>query len=312
MIPTGLGDVAFGFILIGIIIGAGYVSRRSGAIDDRGDELLNRVAFFICNPALLFGVIAASDPAKLISRNLGVILIAMTVWALILGVLLRLLIRKARLSEITLISVSGVWVNANNLGIPMAVYALGDASAIAPIIMFQLLVVAPAVLLVLDMGAGNRTVRRALTQPLRNPVIIASAMGLVVALTGFQSPPLLQAPIDLLGSASVPLMLLAFGASLHGSKLWQREPGTPTIAIAAVVAVKALLLPLTALLISRFLFHLEDEEVTGIVLITGLPTAQNAYNFAVRYGVALPAIRRIVLFTAALSAPILMGLTLVV
>ena len=44
----------------------------------------------------------------------------------------------------------GAYVNAGNLGLPIAAYALGDAALIAPMLLVQLLVLQPSGLAVLD------------------------------------------------------------------------------------------------------------------------------------------------------------------
>ena len=43
------------------------------------------------------------------------------------------------------------YVNAGNLGIPLAVYVFGDASYVAPVMLYQLVVLAPISFVVLDM-----------------------------------------------------------------------------------------------------------------------------------------------------------------
>ena len=42
------------------------------------------------------------------------------------------------------------YVNAGNLGLPIAAYVLGDAALIAPMLLMQLLVLQPVALAVLD------------------------------------------------------------------------------------------------------------------------------------------------------------------
>ena len=64
-----------------------------------------------------------------------------------------------------------------------------------------------------------------LVQPFANPMIIASALGVVVALTGWEHPDLLQKPIDMLAGGAVPMVLLAFGLSLAGRAPLQKGDG---------------------------------------------------------------------------------------
>ena len=49
------------------------------------------------------------------------------------------------------------YVNAGNLGVPVAIYVLGDGAFVAPVLLFQLLILAPVAFVMLDHGrAGGR------------------------------------------------------------------------------------------------------------------------------------------------------------
>lgn len=80
----------------------------------------------------------------------------------------------------------------------------------APVLLFQVLVLAPVGLTVL---AGSREESpsrlRLLTQPLRTPVVIGCALGLLVAVLGVRLPSLVLQPIELLAALAVPAALLA-------------------------------------------------------------------------------------------------------
>ncbi len=85
------------------------------------------------------------------------------------------------------------YVNAGNLGIPIAIYVLGDVSFVAPSLLFQLAVFAPVITTILDTFSTDRpegtgiSWARVASQPLRNPISIGSAVGLVLAATGWSS-----------------------------------------------------------------------------------------------------------------------------
>jgi hypothetical protein len=114
------------------------------------------------------------------------------------------------------------YVNAGNLGIPIATYALGNAAEVAPVMLFQLTVLAPLFTTVLDLTSaradGQRPpLWRTLTAPVRNPIALASAADLTVSATGLRPPDPVLARVELIGNLAVPAMLLAFGLSLRGA-----------------------------------------------------------------------------------------------
>jgi len=89
--------------------------------------------------------------------------------------------------ETTIGALGAGYVNANNIGIPVAVYVLGSASYVAPVLLLQLIVFAPIALTILDTTSrGTMSVRSILTQPIRNPMIIASVLGILVDVSGIR------------------------------------------------------------------------------------------------------------------------------
>ena len=124
-------------------------------------------------------------------------------------------------------SMSASLANSANLGIPIAVFVLGDASYVAPLLIFQLAFFTPLFLMALDATTSTHrtTPLRFVLMILRNPMIVGSGLGLVVAGTGWQVPPLVMEPIHLIGGAAIPAMLLAFGMSLNGSRPLQASAG---------------------------------------------------------------------------------------
>ncbi|MFI5709078.1 AEC family transporter [Kribbella sp. NPDC051620] len=201
------------------------------------------------------------------------------------------------------------YVNAGNLGVPVAAYVLGDGALVAPIVLFQLLVMAPVAFAVLDgdrHGAGRRVpVRVLLTRPLRNPLTVASLLGLLVAAAGIELPSLLMRPIDLVAAAAVPVALVAYGLSLGGAK------DSISLDRDAVLAVllKTLVQPLVAYSVGRWLLDLEGPALLAPVLLAALPTAQNVYVYAVQYRAARRLARSAVLLSTLLSIPVMIALS---
>ena len=108
-----------------------------------------------------------------------------------------------------------------DLGLPIAAYVLGDAALVAPVLLMQLLVLQPLALTLLDVDASNGagrpglSIRAALLRPVKNPITIGSAIGLLLAVTDVELPSAVHDPLALLGGMAVPAMLLAYGVSLR-------------------------------------------------------------------------------------------------
>ena len=298
-----MGGVLIGFAIIAVVIATGYAIARFGVIGPEAHQVLSRLAFFVLSPALLFTVLAEADLRNLFSVQLPVAAIAATV-PMAIFLFVALVLWRRNVPEATIGALASGYLNANNIGIPVAAYVVGDAAASAPVILLQLIVFAPIALTVLDVTtSGTASLGRILTQPLRNPLIIGSVLGLVVALTGIELPAPVLAPFELVGAAAVPVILINFGMSLHGRRMLD-TPGTRRDVVLAVV-LKLVLMPLVAWAAARYLFGLEGHALFVAVVLAALPTAQNVFNYATRYRRGEALARDAVLLTTLLSLPVI-------
>ncbi len=62
-------------------------------------------------------------------------------------------------------------------------------------------------------------------------------------------------------------------------------------------------MPLAAYLLGRFVFGLSPNDLVAATVLAGLPTAQNLYNFASRYGQATVLSRDIVMLSTLAALP---------
>jgi predicted permease len=298
-----MGGVLLGFGIIGFVILVGYVAARLRIGGPDAGFVLNRIAFFVTGPALLFTVLARADIDDVFSIPLLVALISAISMAAIYLVV-DLLFWRDPLGRSTIGAMASGYVNANNIGLPVAVYVLGDAHYVAPLIVIQLVIFAPVGLALLDIGSrGSASVRGILSQPIRNPLIIASLAGLVAALLGIDLPAPVLAPFELLGGAAVPLILMAFGMSLVGQKPFAAGEGRSRIVVASVL--KAVVMPVVAWFVAHLGFGLDGAELLAVVTLAALPTAQNIFNYASRYDTGVVIARDTVLATTVASVPVI-------
>jgi predicted permease len=189
---------------------------------------------------------------------------------------------------------AGGCVNAANLGIPVAMQVLGNVSFLVEVLLLQSIVITPLALATLDRHAeagGKIRFGRLTTLPVRNPVILGSALGIAASAAGFRVPPVVQTPLAFLSSAAVPAALIALGASLYRR---EPEPGTGRMEITAISALKLVAQPALACAVG-VLLHLSKLQLLAVVVCAGLPTAQNVFVFAQRYGVGRALASRAVL-----------------
>ena len=287
---------------------------RAGILGAGTEGVLSRLAFYVAAPALLFLTLAEADTHVLLSAALigtaGSAVLSALLYAGFAGWRWRL-----PAAQLTAGALASSYVNAGNLGIPVAVYVLGDASYVAPVLLFQVLVMAPVGLglLARSRPTGAAEPRwRLLTQPLRTPVVVGCGLGLVVAALDVPVPELVLRPVEPLAGVAVPVGLLAYGMSLHGAQ----RPGTGPVAgqVWLAVVLKAAVMPAIAYALGRWGAGLEGVALLAVTVTSALPTAQNVFVYAVAHGSpadpAAVVTRDVIMLSTLLSVPVLVGLSL--
>lgn len=297
-----LGVLA-GFFVVWCIILVGMFVGRRGVLGENARSVLSALTFFVASPALLFDTLSKANVHDVFAAPLLVAAVGAVATAGLFFVIVRFLLKRS-LPESLISSMSASLANSANLGIPIAVYVLGDASYVAPLLIFQLAFFTPLFLMALDATTSTHrtTPLSFVLMILRNPMIVGSGLGLAVAATGWQVPPLVMEPIHLIGGAAIPAMLLAFGMSLNGSRPLQASAGRRIDTLLAC-GFKLVVHPLLAYLFARFALHLEDQALFAVVVTSALPTAQNVFVIASRYRTGLAVAKDTVLVTTVVAVP---------
>jgi predicted permease len=309
-----VGGVLHGFAVIALVIALGALLAHGRVLDSRSQEMLSKLTFYVGSPALLIGVLSSADVKTLFSTNLVASVSGVAVTAIAQVVVARYVFHRPA-GDVAIGAFCSSYVNAGNLGLPIAAYALGDVSAIAPMLLVQLLVLQPAGLAVLDVVTARakrrmsraQVVRTALLRPVRNPMTIGSALGVVLSVTGWHLPSVLGDSIGMVGGLAVPCMLLAYGVSLRTGPLPGREESPAYLSV--LVILKLIVQPLVAWAVGAMVIGLAGPALLAVTIIAALPTAQNVFVFAVRYGVARTLARDAIFLTTILSIPAILTIT---
>lgn len=303
-----MGGVLHGFAIIAVVIAVGMLLAQLKILDARSQELLSKLTFYVGSPALLIGVLGSADVRTLFSTNLIASVAGVVVTSVTQVLLARLVFRRPA-GDIAIGAFCSSYVNANNLGLPIAAYAIGDVSAIAPMLLVQLLILQPSGLAVLDVISARaqrrmsraEIVRAALLRPVRNPMTIGSALGVVLSVTGWHLPSVLNDSVNMVGGLAVPCMLIAYGVSLRTGPLPGR--GEDPAYLGVLVVLKLLVQPVVAWAVGALFLGLSGRALLAVAIIAALPTAQNVFVFAVRYRTAQILARDAIFLSTILSVP---------
>lgn len=274
-----------GFCVIGVVIFIGYLAARANVGGPTAQMVLQRFAFFVASPCLMFSIISKEDLASMVTTSEIVAFGCAVITGLIFVVLAKAVFHL-NLADTTVGTLASMYMNSNNIGLPVATYILGDAAAVTPIIVMQQVIFTPIALVALDVSAtGKANILETTKHLFSNPLLIGVLLGVAVSgicqATGvFIVPNFLYDPIDVIGGSAVPLILCAFGMSLRGARPLAHKDGIPAILTAA--SLKCIVMPLIAFVLANAL-GIEGNALYACVVLAALPSAQNVYNYAARY-----------------------------
>lgn len=303
-------DVLLGFWTLIALLISGILLVKFRIVPKNFDQEISRIVFMLTMPALVFLAMCESDIAVVFSLTAAVGIIN-SVILFFFYYLLAVKIFKLRAGEQTIGALSASYVNAGNLGIAYLMAITGDAAASAPVMLFQLLIVAPIVFIVLEkqrstqgnFSPSHLNIGRIVLRALLQPPVIAVVLGLLVSVSGWQLPAVIYQPVNMLSHCAVPLVMLAMGVSLGSISL--RHLLKANIATYVAVFIRVFASPLLTFFLAK-VFALSPAMLLTAMVVSAFPSANNVFIFAHRYETGVELARDTVVLSTLLSMPVLL------
>lgn len=306
-----MDGVLIGFSVVAVLVIVGTVTAAlSKDVSQRIQRGATPLVYYITNPCLMVVLVAQTD-VRLIA---GLYAPLALVIALITGlcfVLFGLLARRST-ADIAVGAMASSYVNAGNIGVPIALYVVGSTAPVVSVLLGQLLVLAPIYLTIFGLIAQRG---RAAEDPARmkstvgtvlrslfNPVTLGVLVGGALSLAGWQPPEVIWEPIRMVGEASIPLMLIIYGIALHQERPFTVRAKLPDSMVSTVC--KTLVMPLVAWVAGGPVMGLSGTDLLGVVAMAALPTAQNVYLFGLQYGMSTTVPKDVTFISSFLSLPV--------
>lgn len=299
-----------------LLIALGKILKSTGFLPDAFFKGINRLVFWVALPALLISRISVAElELSTISRivlllTFGTLLAMALAWA----VSRRLKLPAPKTGSFIQGSFRG---NGAFIGLPVIVYSLGSMDPRAETL--GTVVLGPVVILFNILGVlilthysrnkkGNGiSIGSFIGELVKNPLLIACAIGLTLNLGNIALPQCLFRPLDALGHTALPLVLMSIGASLEFERI--RGAASPSLIASLIKLVAA---PVFGFLLAG-LFGLSPTERMIAIFYLAAPAAGMSYVMAEVMGNDGPLAGRIVALSTLLSAitiPIIMAIGL--
>ncbi len=288
-----------------VLIALGYGAGRAGAFGPEATAALTRFVFYFALPALLFRFAASLDLGALWSPSFVAAYLSgsFAVWGLALGVAA---IRRIPPAIAAMEAQCAVVGNVGFLGIPMLALLLGEG-AVGPVVMVlatDLIVFGSLIVIAVVAARGGRVsprlLGRVLAGLLRNPMIVAIALGLAWSALALPVPGPAAEVLALLGAAATPGALFAIGASLAALS-------AERFAVPAWLSACKLGLHPAAVALAAWGFAVEPTAASVMIAAAALPVGGNVYILAAQYGVAPGRVSASILISTAASVATVTG-----
>ncbi|MDJ0622906.1 MAG: AEC family transporter [Desulfocapsaceae bacterium] len=257
-----------------LVIGLGYGIKWTFLINDEFLFALNRLAYYLALPSLLFYKIATADFTA--SFNISLVIgLGATVF---LTFVLSYAFSAAKACSATVRGTFSQCAFRGNLayvGLAIVFNAYGEPGlAIAGVVLgfiVPTLNFFSIVALLLPHRESRLHLMVFVRQIVFNPLIVASFLGIGWSFLGLPVPLIMDRALHIVTGMALPLALLSIGASFSLRKL----RGDLTIAFLAS-GFKLLIMPIIGALI-LYLLGVRGEDLVIGILLAGTPTATAAY-----------------------------------
>lgn len=275
-----LAEIAVALAPSMLLIGLGAGLRRGGFLSEGFWSQAERLTYFILLPALLVQILANAPLNTLPVAGLGGVTLATTLVGT--GALLALH-RHLAADGPAFSSVLQGTIRFNNY-VALSVIPMLEGAAGLGLAAVVTAVIVPTVniICVLVLGrfgqAGHRSGWALVGAVIRNPLLLAAGLGVVLNFTGIGLHAIVESSLKTLSAASIPLGLLCVGAALRLDGGFTK-PRPVLAALIGRFAVMPLLVAGLCLVVG-----VEGASARVAVLMQALPTATSSYILARQLG----------------------------
>lgn len=288
-----------------LIILIGYYLYRSSIVGEQIWSAIEHICFYLLLPFLIIRTLARADLVSVPVVDFALVLLVAISGMSSLLILAYSLLRHKYPSSGP--SFTSVFQGATRFHGFVALAVIGPLygdegvtlAAIALAIMVPLLNTTSVIILsVYGDGASIIDTRQIVRQVIRNPLIIACVVGMVLNFTGV--PDIIFDTVAIVGNGGLGLALLAVGAGMRPGQAAKNK-----LLIIIAVSIRLIGMPLIVILMA-WLVGLEGLPRTIAIIAGAVPTAASSYVMARKMGGNAELMSNIVTFqiiTAAVTLP---------
>ena len=280
-----------------LTIAIGYGLKVLKFYDKPALDVMNKLCFKVFLPLMLFENVYKTDLAGVFN---GKILVFSVISVFVMFVILMLLIPRVEKDNAR----RGVLIQAmfrSNFvlfGLPVVISLCGEEASGVTALMIAVVVPmynALSVVALETFRGGKPSLKKIGRGVITNPLIIASALGILLFFTGVKLPYAVDKTIADLGKIATPLALVVLGGSFDFSKIRGYARQLLIGVGGKLVIGPALFLP------NGVALGFRDVELTSLMIMFGAPTAVSSFTMAQQMDGDSELAGQLVVFSSAFS-----------
>ncbi|HZL30881.1 MAG TPA: AEC family transporter [Pseudolabrys sp.] len=269
----------FGLIFIGFACG------KIKQIPDTALAWMNFFIVYVSLPALFYRILSQTPLEQLAQVDFVFATTLSTFWAFAAAFTIGMLVRGGRIDEATIAGLAGGYGNIGYMGPGLALATLGPKAAVpvALIFCFDTLLLFSLVPFMMAIASPRQksigsVAKEVVVRIGTNPLVIATAIGILSAATHFQPPLALERLMQFLQNAAAPCALFTLGVTVALRPLKKMPWEVPF-----TTAIKLVLHPILMFLLLSLFGPFDQTWVYTAVLMAARPPALNVFVFARQY-----------------------------
>ena len=231
-------------------------------------EFVTRLTMTLSVPCLIFVALMKAD---IDPQALAALSLASFVAYAIVSIVFIIILKLGGLSFSTYLAPL-VFGNTGNLGLPLAMFAFGDAGLSYAVVVFAVMAILSFTIGVWVVSGGGSLLR-----VIKEPVVAGTVLGALFLWQGWTTPQFLTNALELIGQMAIPIMLITLGVAV--ARLETRDMGQAIW----LSVIKALICAAAAWFAARW-FGLGPVPTAVLIVQVSTPVAVTSYLLAEKYG----------------------------
>jgi malonate transporter and related proteins len=284
-----------------LLIVLGFILKRGLIRPETQWHGLERLTYYVLFPVLLIQTLVKADLTRVPVAGVGGALLLSALLMSILCLALRPLLARCAIDGPAFTSIfqgATRWQTYVALAVSGNLY--GDTglalASVAMVAIIPLVNVCSVTVLAHYASPEKQSARAIVMTVVRNPLIWACAIGLVLNVAHIPLPRIWHEVADALGRSSLAIGLLVTGAGLHLEGMFR-----PSLAASVTLFLKLILMPVLAVTLALW-FGLSGSNLAIVTACSAVPASSSAYVLARQMGGDAPLLAQIITLQTILAA----------